>query len=109
MDEKRKVERYGVNIPVCSNGFMKGSSHIITDISTNGAFITTKKPLRIGSKLCLNFTLPWSQKKISVNGAIVWNKPKDSKNPGMGVEFIGLRESDFDAVLKFLEDLYRGK
>jgi Tfp pilus assembly protein PilZ len=105
--EGRKVGRYFVNIPVISNGFEKNCSYIITNISTNGVHITTKKPLRIGSKICLQFTLPKIGKKITVNANTIWSNmnPKEPKNREMGLEFIGLRENDFDALLKFLDEL----
>ena len=58
------------------------------DISADGMFIRTEKPLDVGQKLVLHFSLE-DAKELEVAARVVWmNKSGDQKDFGMGVKFI---------------------
>ena len=81
-----------------------------TNISEQGIFIETVKPMQPGTMIDLQFTIPDSRKKIDVLGEVVWTNPvrekvDDNLNPGMGIRFVNLKEVDKEIILSLIKRL----
>lgn len=94
--ERRKSVRYKVKMQVdykCGENFLFS---YIDNISELGIFISTKKPLKAGSRLLLRFSPPTGEEPFEVKGEVVWVNPYrkngENINPGMGIKFVGLTE-----------------
>lgn len=99
--ERREHERIAVCLEVdyrCDDTFLFA---YITDMSAMGIFIQTTTPKPPGTLLNLRFRIP-DGKRLDVDGRVIWvNQPhgKDSINPGMGVQFVGLTALQRDQIL----------
>ena len=99
--ERREHERVAVCLEVdyrCDDTFLFA---YITDMSAMGIFIQTTTPKPPGTLLNLRFRTP-DGKRLDVDGRVIWvNHPrgKDSINPGMGVQFVGLTPGQRDQIL----------
>ncbi len=99
--ERREHERVAVCLEVdyrCDDTFLFA---YITDMSAMGIFIQTTSPKPPGTLLNLRFKTPQG-KRLDVDGRVIWiNHPhgKDSINPGMGVQFVGLTPTQRDQIL----------
>ena len=78
-----------------------------TDISQHGIFIETREPLKVGTQVALQFTLPDEKKTMEVVGKVMWTNPatSGSKNPGMGIEFNGLSDIDKETITTLVRRL----
>ena len=79
-----------------------------TNISEHGVFIHTTEPMKPGTKIELQFTLPETKEKLKVLGEVMWVNPirKDEEknvNPGMGVKFANLNEINRDILLNAIK------
>ena len=61
-------------------------SDSITDISKNGLFIETKRPLNVGEEIILSFNMHGYDRPFKIKGDIV-----HSNHRGIGVEFKEVR------------------
>ena len=78
----------------------------ITDISAMGIFIRTTQPETPGTHLFLRFTPPGGEESFECEGDVIWiNPPRDgqSRNPGMGIQFIGLTDEQRDLMLELVK------
>ena len=103
--EKRRTDLFEINIPVTVAQMPNGTQLHISNISTNGLFISTTSPFEVNREIDCSFSVPKSRKTIQVKGRVAWSR-NSGANPGMGVEFIDLNEKQFDTILKFLESIY---
>lgn len=62
------------------------------NISEDGVFIVTKKPLKPGTMIKMKFSLPGTGNNIQTRAEVMWiRKGKEKKGPdGMGVKFVNL-------------------
>jgi type IV pilus assembly protein PilZ len=77
----------------------------ITDISAMGIFVRTTQPEPPGTHLFLRFTPPGGAESIECEGDVIWiNPPRDgqSRNPGMGIQFITLSLEQRDQLLELV-------
>jgi type IV pilus assembly protein PilZ len=101
--DRREHERVLVNFEVdyrCDDTFLFA---YITDLSAMGIFVQTDKPLPPGTLLNLRFR-PSAGAEIDVEGRVIWvNRPRpespESRNPGMGVQFVDLTPSQREQIL----------
>ncbi len=75
------------------------------DLSDGGLFIATLAPLPVGHEFALSFVLP-TGRQIDAAATVSWiREPPESSSesfqPGMGVVFAELSESDRQAVMEF--------
>lgn len=79
----------------------------MTNLSRDGIFLATRKPLEVGTTTTLRFALPGGGRTIEVDGRVAWVNPYrkggSNPNPGMGVEFIGLNENDKEAITRLVK------
>jgi len=76
------------------------------NLSAGGTFITTPSPPAVGEELRLWFTLPRTQRPLSLPGQVVWHNSVRSSNgfqPGMGVAFSAAGTEEASALERFLK------
>ena len=100
--ERRRHERYDVQLTV---DYGSGDTFLfsyITNISAMGIFIRTEDPLAIGTRLALRFT-PKDEETLELSGEVAWVNPvkagADNLNPGMGVRFVDLTPPQRERVV----------
>src|ERR1051326_3465024 len=103
MAEGKRDNRSATRDPVNLKVDWKVEGHFLfensTNISEQGIFVETKKPMEPGTMLNLQFKLPDTAGTIEVLGEVIWvNQIRpgqtDHPNPGMGVRFVNLKEID---------------
>jgi uncharacterized protein (TIGR02266 family) len=93
-DERTHMER----VPLFVSG----------NVSAGGIFLITQEPYRIGTKLRIKFNLPGDLRPIETEGEVVWirgERISPENQPGMGVQFMKIAESDRERVRAFVADL----
>lgn len=75
-----------------------------TNISEHGVFVHTNKPMKQGTIVELQFTIPESKEKLKVRGEVMWINPVRAEadknyNPGMGVRFEKLDEIEKQTLM----------
>src|SRR5262245_27110832 len=91
----RAAERFDLEVNVDLESDHNFYTGLTQDISAGGLFIATHHLRKIGDHITLNFTLPGSEKKISVETEVRWIRENSALqrvdgNTGMGVRFINL-------------------
>lgn len=107
--EQRAAERVKVDIQVdCHNegNFLFAS---IRNLSEMGIFVETRTPVPTGTELTLEFVLPVSGAKILATGVVVWTNAyregEENLNPGMGIRFTNLSESDRQKICDLIRKI----
>jgi hypothetical protein len=79
------------------------------DLSTGGAFLKSDLLLEQGESLSLSFEVPGAG-QVLTQARVAWVRrfPEAGQLPGMGVEFITLRDSEKAAIVKWLAPQTRG-
>ena len=77
------------------------------NISRGGLFIATVKPREPGEEFTIELTLPVNPRHvIRCRCEVIWKRhfhKKDSHEPGMGLRFIDLADSDGDKIDEWVE------
>jgi uncharacterized protein (TIGR02266 family) len=81
----------------------------IANISQHGVFISTPKPLAVGTPLELRFQVPGERELMVCKGVVRWSRgspqatrPVSGKSLGMGVEFVGLTRKQHKVLADFI-------
>jgi len=81
----------------------------ITNLSVNGVFIATGKPLPLGTRVELRFQLPGQRALLTVTGTVRWSRgspqrerPVSGSAIGMGVEFDKLSRGQKKSIYEFI-------
>ncbi len=106
--ERRTTRRAGLKLKVdyeYEGNFLFENA---TNISEHGIFIETEEPQQPGTSVKLQFELPQTKKKIEVKGKVIWINPAkpgadEDYNPGMGIKFLNLNESDRDTIISLVK------
>jgi len=116
--EKRKSERVGFRVWADNNSEQEmalwlGEEFANRDdfkfcyssknISKTGMFLETMTPLNMGDILNLDFSMPGTEKSITVNAKVVRIRKEGNLDDGMGVEFISLSDADKEFIEEFVE------
>ncbi len=79
------------------------------NISKGGIFIETDTPLPLGARLKMRFQPPGNEAEIQVDGEVTWvNEVKegdDNPNPGMGVQWIGLSDDQYQLIASVVQSI----
>lgn len=105
--DRRQSQRILVDLEVdyqCEDTFLFA---YITDMSAFGIFIRTNNPEPPGTRLNLRFKPPEEETTMALEGEVIWInsfRPGDFSNinPGMGVKFIDLTESQKTDLLELI-------
>jgi hypothetical protein len=82
LKEKRTFTRKGCKIPVYYATYDRVYSNYIQNISRNGLFIKTQRPLFVGEEILMTFRLKGFDKPIKLKGEVA-----HATRAGIGVEF----------------------
>jgi Tfp pilus assembly protein PilZ len=82
LKEKRAYPRKSCRIPVRYSTFDRIYSNCITNISQNGVFIETEKPLFVREEILMDFTLKGFNEPLKLKGEVA-----HATRTGIGVKF----------------------
>jgi uncharacterized protein (TIGR02266 family) len=104
----RASERFDLEVKVDLESDHNFYTGLTQNISAGGLFIATHHMRRIGDLITLKFTLPGSDKVISVDTEVRWLRENSALQrvegaTGMGVRFINLSPEASAAITAFLE------
>ncbi len=73
------------------------------DVSTGGAFLKSDLLLEQGESLSLHFEVPGAG-AVLTQARVAWVRrfPEAGQSPGMGVEFVTLRDTEREAIVRWL-------
>lgn len=98
--EKRTQKRVAVDLWIEAERQGELYYQRATNLSVGGAFFVQTIPLPVGTSMSLKFTLPGDDREIVCLGDIV-----TAKDFGMGVHFVGLKDSDKKRLEKLIAKL----
>jgi len=104
-DPRRATRRMPLDVDIGFESEGNFSVGFSEDISEGGLFVATYDLLPVGTRLRVNFTLPDGH-VVSVSCEVRWvreyNARTPERMPGMGVQFLELRDEDRAAVERFV-------
>ncbi len=113
MSSENKDKRTSTRVPVKMKVDWKSEGNFLfenaTNISEHGIFVESDDPMKAGTMLNLQFSLPdVPKKKIDVLGEVIWTNPvrRDRSavhNPGMGIRFVDLKDIDRETILSLIK------
>ncbi len=79
-----------------------------TNISALGIFLQTREPEPVGTRLNLRFSLSAQEAPLQVEGVVRWVNPYrpgdfDNINPGMGIEFTLLTDTQREQIVDLIQ------
>ncbi len=96
--ENRQFERYALSIDVSAHSGHQFFTGFTENVSAGGLFISTYQTLEIGTQFELNFTVPTLDYEFVVTCEVRWvreyNPDTPDVEPGMGVKFVDLSETE---------------
>jgi uncharacterized protein (TIGR02266 family) len=115
-DDRRGHPRFHLTLAITMMGDNNFYTGLTEDISEGGIFIATYHSLPIWTPVVLSFTLPNSQRMLSVHGQVKWLRDHSATvnqgvnfgtdmspvKPGMGIQFTDVDEEAMCAVRWFL-------
>jgi uncharacterized protein (TIGR02266 family) len=105
----RAAERFDLEVKVDLESDHNFYTGLTQNISAGGVFIATHHLRRIGDHITLKFTLPGSEKQLSVETEVRWIRENTAlmkageSGTGMGVRFINLSPEASAAITAFVE------
>lgn len=101
-EELRASERVAVAVDIHLASDSQFFSGLSGDISEGGLFLSTYRPLPIGSAVDLEFSLPGSAAPVHARGEVRWLREHSTDQPrGVGIAFDELAEEDRDLIHRF--------
>jgi uncharacterized protein (TIGR02266 family) len=110
MAERRKSVRAVVRLEVegGKRNLLRVPLYVTENLSRGGMFLITKDPLKEGTELNLEFSLPKDEKTIKVTAKVIWAREADEKEnlaPGMGILFTKISDEDRGHISNFVEEM----
>ncbi|MGC8927976.1 MAG: TIGR02266 family protein [Myxococcota bacterium] len=105
MTEKRREDRVEVELKVGYRTIGSFITDYIINISKGGIFINTTKPLPVGTKIRILFSIPDIPFPFDLMGIVRWVNPVGHSShslPGMGIEFLEMEENVRKRIEKFI-------
>jgi uncharacterized protein (TIGR02266 family) len=104
----RASERFDLEVKVDLESDHNFYTGLTQNISSGGLFIATHHLRRIGDRITLKFTLPGSDKTVTVETEVRWIRENSALQraeggTGMGVRFINLSPEASAVISGFLE------
>ncbi len=101
-DEQRASQRVSVTVDIHLASESQFFSGLSGDISEGGLFLSTYRPLPIGSAVDLEFSLPGSDSPLRARGEVRWLREHGSDQPrGVGIAFETLEDEDRERIHRF--------
>ena len=109
-DERRREPRVPTRIHVDYAAASTFLFAYITDISSLGIFISTPESCDPGTRITLRFTPPEEVRgavsdpdaPFELDGVVRWRTAAGAHEPGMGIEFIAIREETRNRLLELI-------
>lgn len=105
MSEKRREDRVPVELKVGYRTIGSFITDYIINISKGGIFINTSKPLPVGTKIRILFSIPDMPLPFDLIGIVRWINPVGHTShalPGMGIEFLDMEANVKKRIEKFI-------
>jgi hypothetical protein len=78
----------------------------LEELSADGAFIRTDRPVEVGTPLQVDLTKPGARKALRLSGIVLRAVPgKDGHQPGLDVEFRLVPPDDFQRLVAWLDEI----
>jgi uncharacterized protein (TIGR02266 family) len=106
----RKEERVQRSLSVAFKDRQSFVRAFTGNISNEGLFIRTERPLNKGERFSLNLKLPDFSEPIKATCEVVWRREQEEaekRPPGMGVRFCKIREEDRQLVNQYIRTLIK--
>jgi uncharacterized protein (TIGR02266 family) len=107
IEERRSAIRHVVEVEIGVHSGANFFTGFSLDISSGGLFISTYDTLLIGTKVNVNFSLPYGS-IFSIDGTVRWirefNELIPDVIPGMGVQFDALTEEETEMINDFISE-----
>lgn len=101
-EEHRASPRISVSVDIHLSSDSHFFSGLSGDISEGGLFLSTYRPLAIGSEVDLEFSLPGSEQAVHARGEVRWLREHSAHEPrGVGIAFESLSEDDRERIHRF--------
>jgi uncharacterized protein (TIGR02266 family) len=102
--ERRVQERVEMEVDIGLHSATQFYAGLSNDISEGGLFVSTVRPLPVGSQLSLSFVLPGGH-AVTTEGRVAWlAAPRDDDSrAGMGIRFLRLEPAHRAAIERFLQ------
>jgi len=124
--EKRKTARAPVSVRIDYSTVDQIFWDFARNINEGGLFVESNRPLDVGTRVHLKFYLPGLKEPIETSGEVVWvnvsqpssetseekpihGKMDSTQKPGMGIQFIDLKESDKAAINQLVRELRKNQ
>jgi uncharacterized protein (TIGR02266 family) len=95
----------------CALTFEDGTSAsaFLVNINALGVYVAHDEMPKLGQGVRLQFSLPDSERELSLEGAVVWLNPRQqhpvhSLPPGFGVKFRAMPEQDIRRIERVIAD-----
>jgi type IV pilus assembly protein PilZ len=90
-DERREVSRAPIELKVEYKRVNTFFADYTKNISRGGTFISTTRPLAVGTGFIFSLTVPGLLEPLRLQGKVIWTNPVHNATPanppGMGIEF----------------------
>src|SRR5579862_9273197 len=109
--ERRRFPRHAITLRVDYKRMNTFFADYAKNISKGGTFIRTTKPLDVGTEFVFVLSIPNHPEQLELKGEVVWTVSEDEaarddeKQPGMGIRFKFVDDSERRAVDDFVEQL----
>ena len=106
MEEKRQKGRARINLTIIASTPSISQGASITNISKNGAFISSLQTLPVDSAIAIDIQLPGDTETITINALVIWTEPVSfATSGGMGIEFTNILPEHQEKLSAFLRRL----
>jgi len=103
--KKRNRPRISLSMEVTYESGSDFLSSFLSNISSDGVFIETPKPLEVNTRLRVHFHVPEMGNPLTITGTVVWAREiEESHQPGMGVRFDEMMPEDSERLNRFLAE-----
>jgi len=112
MRERRKFLRAPLSILIRYRGKDNREKEAFTGtVGGGGLFIETPHPMDVNEDISMEFHLPGINKKMSLQGKVVWKRDKyvGEYPPGMGIKFTSISHKDRKLITEVINDLLKRK
>jgi type IV pilus assembly protein PilZ len=90
-NERRDANRAPIELKVEYKRINTFFADYTKNISKGGTFISTTRPLTVGTEFVFSLTVPGMTEPLRLRGKVIWTNPVENATPanppGMGIEF----------------------
>jgi type IV pilus assembly protein PilZ len=90
-DDRRDANRAPIELKVEYKRVNTFFADYTKNISRGGTFISTTRPLTVGTEFVFSLTVPGLAEPLRLRGKVIWTNPIENATPanppGMGIEF----------------------